>query len=140
MSAKLYYVADLEFQCLQDPITIGDGKFFVTVPFDGEILGARNAPKAKGVILNAGTGAGTVTQVQIHNVTQGRDYFTTVPYFRVDAKDANGRAPLEGGVLCLQPSFKSNDSLRLDIDGIPGGADSANGTIWVTCGFWREVT
>src|SRR3990172_9886233 len=123
MTAKLFYITELAFQLLQDPITVADGKFFCDAPFDLEILGARGGHKVSGIILNAGTGAGTYTEIQLRNATQGnRDYFTTMPKFNVDSADANGRAPLEGGGLCLQPTAKANDRIWLDVDDIPGGS------------------
>lgn len=137
--AELYYVAPLEWQCLQNPITTGDGKFYVKAPFAGEFLGNRSGPRISGCITSAGTGAGTATQVQIYNVTQGRDMFTTLPRYDVDDADANGRALVSGGVLCLQPTFNQNDVLRLDIDGIPGGANSSGLTFEQVCGFRRTV-
>ena len=137
--AKHYYVADLEFACEEIPIAIGNNKFQAQAPYDGEILGSAQAPKASGVILNAGTGAGTSTEVQVHNIDQGRDYFTVLPEYRVDDKDAQNRAPLVGGVLGTRPSFRQGEWLRLDVDTIPGGGDSAQLVLKLTCGFWREV-
>ena len=139
MTVKLHYISEMFFQCRQNPITVGDGKFFWDAPFDGEILGARGNHKAAGIILDAGTGAGTYTSFQLRNATQGRDYFTTQPQFRVDSADANGRAPLEGGVLCLQPSFKAGDRIWIDADAIPGGSDSGDAFIFVPVGVYREV-
>jgi len=139
MTAKLRYVSALNFQCKQDPITVADGKFFCDAPFDGEIMGARGGHKVRGIILEAGTGAGTYTEVQLRNATQSRDYFTTKPKFNVNSADANGRAPLEGGVLCLQPSFKAGDRIWLDVDDIPGGSDSAIAFVRAEVEMWREV-
>ena len=137
--AKFYYIAPVEFSCPEDPITLGDSKFEAEMPWDGEILGAVTGPKIDGFILNAGTGAGSATQIQIRNVDTGRDYFTTMPEFRVDSKDAANRAPLEGGAIGVHPMFKGGEFLALDIDGLPTNADSAEAYLWLTCGFWREV-
>ena len=139
MPVKHYYVSDLEFECGENPVVVGDNKDQRQAPFDGEILGSASSPRASGVIMNAGTGAGTSTGVQVHNIDQGRDYFTTLPQYRVDDKDANNRAPLVGGVLGTNPSFRQGDWLRLDVDTIPGGSDSAELFFKLTCGFWREV-
>lgn len=136
---KLYYVGDLFFEDPGNPITVGDAKFRVEVPFDGEILGARNGPVINGHIGDAGTGAGTSTDVQIRNVTTSRDYLSTVASFQVDQADANGRAILSGGVLKTEPTFHQGDVLAMDIDAVPSGADSAQAQVWVTCGFWRSV-
>jgi hypothetical protein len=137
--AKFYYAADLQFECLENHVTVGDAKFRLKVPYDGEILGARNGPRITGHIQDAGTGAGTYTEIQVRNVTTGRAYFSTTPRFQVDDKDANGRCILSGGVLSNEPTFRQNDVLALDVEGIPGGSDSAYATVWVTAGFWREV-
>lgn len=135
---KLSYIADLEFEDLSNPIAIGDGHFLLTVPYDGEILGDASGPVITGFILAVGSGADG-TSVQIRNVTQGRDYFTTEPQFRVADDDGSGRAPLYGGVLCTKPTFRAGDVLALDVDGLPGNADSAQLYVWLTCEFWREV-
>lgn len=139
MGPKLYYVADLAFECSENPITVGDDKFRLTAPYDGEILGARTGPRIAGHIVNAGSGAGTSTDVQIRNVTRSRDYFDTLPAFEVDLADASGRATLSGGTLRNNPTFKQNDVLALDVDVVPGGADSAELVVYLTCGFYREV-
>lgn len=137
--AKFYYAADLQFEALENHITVGDAKFRLKVPYDGEILGARNGPRITGHIQDAGTGAGTYTEIQIRNVTTGREYFSTTPKFQVDDANAFGRCILSGGVLSTEPTFKQNDVLALDVDGIPGGSDSAYATVFAMCGFWREV-
>jgi hypothetical protein len=139
MDPKLYYIADLVFVCNEDPITVGNGKFAMLAPYDGEILGNRGTPRVTGHIQNAGTGAGTSTDIQIRNSTKGRDYFDTLPAFEVDNKDANSRCILSGGTLRNNPTFKQGDTLTLDVDVVPGGADSAECVIYVCCGFWREV-
>jgi hypothetical protein len=139
MSAKLYYIAPLVFECQENPITLADDKFRLTVPYDGEILGALSGPAITGHIANAGTGAGSSTDIQISNVTTGRDYFATEPTFEVDDKDASGRALLSGGMLNGRPTFRQNDVLALDVDALPTNSDSAQMTITLLCGFWREV-
>lgn len=133
MTVKHYYVAEVKFECPENPITLGDGKFKAQMPYDFEIL------KARGCILNAGTGAGTYTAFQIRNETRTLDYYTTRPRFNVNDKDANGRAELTDGVLGTRITGKQNDVLALDADTLPGGIDSALATVWVLCGFWREV-
>lgn len=137
--AELYYVGCFQWQALQNPLTVGDGKFYLEAPFAGEFLGNRGAARISGCITDAGTGAGTYTEVQIRNVTQGRDYYTTTPKYRVDDADAGGRAMVSGGVLSTQPTFNAGDVLRLDVDGIPGGADSGGLTFEQMCGFRRTV-
>lgn len=137
--AEIYYIQDVAFQCTENPITTGNGKHPREMPFRGEILGSRSGPRITGTIMNAGTGAGTSTDIQIRNITQGRDYFTTLNSFEVDDKDANNRAILTKGVLGPNPSFQAGDQLTPDIDAIPGGSDSAEAFLYLTCGFWREV-
>lgn len=139
MGPKLYYISDVIFECKENPITVGDDKFQAKVPYDGEILGARNGPRITGHILDAGSGAGTATEIQIRNVNKSRDYFDTLPKFNVDDADASRRATLTNGTLRNNPKFNQNDYLALDVDDIPGGADSAQMIIALTCGFWREV-
>ena len=136
---KLYYVCDLALEDLSNPITVGDAKFRASMPFDGEILGNASGPRITGHIQNAGTGAGTSTDIQVRNVTTGRDYFSTLPAFEVDNKDANGRCILSGGVLRVEPTFRTADVLALDVDVIPGGANSAQAQVFLTVGMWREV-
>jgi hypothetical protein len=98
----------------------------------------RRGPRVSGHIATVGTGAGTSTDIQIRNATTGRDYFETEPAFEVD--DAvSGKAVLSGGTLKNNPTFRQGQTLALDIDAVPGGANSAEATIWLTCGFWREV-
>ncbi|MDP2727239.1 MAG: hypothetical protein Q8P59_06815 [Dehalococcoidia bacterium] len=137
--AKLYYIADLVFEDARNPLTVADAVFRAEAPFDGEILGSRNGPVVTGHIQNGGTGAGTYTEIQIRNTTTGRDYFTTAPRFNVDDEDTNGRAVLSGGVLGMEPTFKAGDILALDINAIPGGSNSAQAVIYLTCGYWRSV-
>jgi hypothetical protein len=137
--AKLYYIAPVEFECTESPITVGDNKFPARMPFDGEILGNRSQPCITGCIMDAGAGAGTATQIQLRNVTQGRDYFTTEPEFKVNDIIAGTRAPLSGGQLGSNPTCKAGDWLALDVDGLPGGANSALAFVVVLFGFWREV-
>jgi hypothetical protein len=136
---KLYYVAPLIFEDLSSPITAGQNKFRLRAPYDGEILGSRAGPRITGHIQDAGSGAGSATEVQIRNVTTGREYLTTAAEFRVDDADANGRAVLAGGVLGMSPTFRGGDILALDVEAVPTGADSVQAAIYVTCGFWREV-
>jgi len=134
MTVKHYYVAPVEFECHENPVTLGDNKFLHTMEHDGEILGIG------GCILNAGTGAGTATQIQVRNATLTRDYYSTLPEFRVDDKLANNRAVLaSNGVLATHTTFRQGDELVLDIDGLPGGADSHSAHVWLICGFWRTV-
>ena len=38
--AKLYYIAPIEFECSDNPITVGDNKQQRECPHDGEILGS----------------------------------------------------------------------------------------------------
>ncbi len=136
---KLYYVADLVWECTENPVTVSDGKCRVKAPFDGEFLGNRLGPRVTGHIQAAGSGAGTYTEIQIRNETSGRDYFSTGPKFEVDDEDAAGRALLSGGVLGTYQSFKAGEVLALDVNDVPGGADSAEFFVAATCGFWREV-
>ncbi len=133
MTVKHYYVAEVKFECPENPITLGDNKFKSEMPYDFEVI------KATGCILQAGTGAGTDTEFQVRNETRGFDYYTTRPRFRVDDADVNGRAELVDGVLGTRVSGKQGDVLALDCDGLPGGADSSLATIWLLCGFWREM-
>lgn len=138
--AKHYYVADVALECMANPISVGDDQFRLRMPYDGEMLGNAATPKLTGWINDAGTGAGTYTQIQVRNVTQGRDYFTTRPQFNVDDKDANGHALLaSGAVLSTSPTFRASDILALDIDAVPGGANSNRLVLHITCGFWLEV-
>lgn len=137
--AKLYYVAPLEFEVLANPIGLGDGQYQLSVPFDGELLGSPQGPAMSGFILDAGSGAGTATGFQIRNVTQGRDYFTTRPEFQVDDADGSGRALLTQGVMGTKPTFRAGDVLALDVDEIPGGADSGQMYVTIAAGFWRTV-
>lgn len=138
--AKLYYVQDLPFVVDSNPVVLGDAQCRRRVPYDGEILGNRTVPRIAGHIRDAGTGAGTATQIQIRNVTQGRDYFDTRPEFRVDDKDVNGHAVLaSNAVLGTRPTFRQNDILALDVDGLPDGENSADFTVELTCGFWQEA-
>ncbi len=138
--ARHYYVADVCLECRESPIAVGDDKFRIRMPYDGEILGGRGAPRIAGWIKAAGTGASTYTEVQIRNVTQGRDYLTTKARFNVDDQDANGHAVLaNGAVLSTQPTFRRDDVLALDVDAVPSGNDSAQAVLHITCGFWVEV-
>jgi len=136
---KQYFVAPVDFECLENPVTLGDAKTTKEQPYDGEILGSVNGPEASGDIQNAGTGAGTATQVQVRNVETTRDYFSTMPEYRVDDKDGNNRAVLHNGVLVNRPTFKAGQHLALDVNGLPGGSDSAQLALRLVCGFWREV-
>lgn len=137
--AKVYYIADFMFALLENPVSLGDNKFKVVAPFEGEILGSLTGPRVTGFIDVVGSGAGTATMVQIRNETLSRDYFTTECEFRVDDSDANGRAVLHKGVLGTQPTFRKDDVLALDVDGLPGGSDSSRGYVWMTVGMWRQA-
>jgi len=128
------YLAEIKFECREDPIALGDGKCLWPAPYDFEILGI------VGCILNAGTGAGSSTEFQIRNQTRSFDYYTTRPRFRVDDKDANNRAVLHNGILGTRTTGKQGDVLALDCDVLPGGSDSHEATLWLLCEFWREVT
>jgi hypothetical protein len=137
--AKLYYVAPLAWVCPENPITIGDNKFQVEMPYDGELLGNVDNPSAYGCIQQAGAGAGTETQFMLRVVEATRDLLTSPFQFRVDDADVNGRAPLVGGVLSTRPRFSAGQHIALDCDGLPGGANSSHAVVTVMCGFWREV-
>lgn len=139
MTAKLAYIQDLEFHLDEDPISVGNGKFLLAAPYEGRILGSRNGPRISGCIQNAGSGAGTSTHLQVRNVTTGRTYFDTQPEFRVDDADGNGRASLYPGTLKLEPVFSQGDVIALDVDGLPTGADSALGAVFLSCEFLRSV-
>lgn len=133
MTVLNHYIAEIKFECSENPIVLGDGKCLWAAPCDFQII------SVKGCILNAGTGAGTATQFQIRNQTKNLDYFSTRPEFRVDDKDANNRAELYNGVLNTRITGKKDDVLALDCDGLPGGSDSTFATLWLLCEFWREV-
>ena len=136
--AKLVYTAPLHFELMFNPITAGDGKWIAKPPFDGMIIGSRNGPSIDGCIQHAGTGGGATT-IQVRNTTTGRDYFETKPEFRVADADAGNRSYLRPGTLKIEPSFKAGDLLALDVDAVPGGADSAYATVDLDCEFYREV-
>lgn len=138
--AKVYYITEIVFECIENHITVGDSKCRFKMPCDGEILGNRNTPLITGSIQDTGTGAGTATVFQIRNVTQNKDYFSTKPEFRVNDKDGNNRALLAAtAVLGNYYQFKANDELALDVDTLPGGADSAYMQVMLTVGMWRSV-
>lgn len=136
---KHYFIAPIDLYDDNSPITLGDAKMTKEQPYDGEILGSVNGPLASGDIQNAGTGAGTATQVQVRNVETSRDYFTTMLEYRVDDKDGNNRAALHNGVLGTRPTFKAGQHLALDVNGLPGGSDSAQMALRLICGYWQEV-
>jgi len=139
MTAKLAYIQDVPFDLDENPITVGNGKFLATMQYEGRILGSRNGPRISGYIQDVGTGAGTETTLQVRNATTGRDYFDTQPAFRVDDADANNGATLYAGTLRIEPTFAQGDVLALDVDAVPGGADAALGTVYLTCEFLRAV-
>ena len=133
--AKLYYIAPVEFEATGWLTADIFDKFLARMPFDGEILGNRSQPCTTGCIMDAG--AGITTQIQIRNLTQNRDYFTTEPEFRVADADVNGRAPLSGGQLGSNPTAKAGDWLALRTPAVSAGALMA--FITILMGFWREV-
>ncbi|KKN82083.1 hypothetical protein LCGC14_0313500 [marine sediment metagenome] len=92
-------------------IVTGDGKAKIKMPAGGRIL------KVKGFIEDVGTGAGQ-TRIQVSN--GATDYLTT----RGDFVVASATGLLENQVLAASPTFDRNDTLELDVDGIPGNSDS----------------
>lgn len=138
--AKVYYVTELEFLCLQDHITVGDAKTYRRMPYDGEFLGNVLGPRVTGCIQDAGTGTGQTT-IQLRNSTRSKDYFTTRPGFKIADVDANNRALLSSdGVFAEDLKFKANDIIELDIDAIPSNSNSAICSIYAAVGLWREVS
>ncbi len=89
-------------------ITTGDNKAKQEMPFRGEFVAH------SGFIGTLGAGAGTVTRIQVRNVTQGKDYFTTRPYFSVDS----ATNLLEGGIFATDMTFNQGDVIAADVDDI----------------------
>lgn len=137
--AKLYFVAPLEFEASENPITLGDNKFQAELPFDAEILGSAQSPAIEGCIQQAGAGAGTATQFQLRVVETNRNLLSTPVEFNVDDADGNGRAPLSSGQLTTRPRAQAGQHVAMDCDGLPGGANSSQAVVTVWCAFRYEV-
>jgi hypothetical protein len=120
-----------EYECfelwLPGTITTGDGKFYYEAPAAGKIA------KVDGFIQSLGSGAGQ-TRIQIHDATSGIDMLGT----RGDFVVASGTKRLENQVLISDPSFIKGDILRLDVDAIPAGANSAWACIYLWVYMFRS--
>ncbi len=99
-------------------IAAGDGKCKWKTPAGGRILAVN------GWIETLGTGAGQ-TRVQISN--GATDYLSTPGDFVV----ASATNFMENQVLVASPTFNRGETIEVDVDAIPGGADSANLHIWL---------
>lgn len=113
-------------------LTVANDRYKKKMPYDFEIIGF------SGYIQTLGTGAGTSTDIQVRNetLTPDLDYFSTKPTFEVDTASNQ----LEGGELIDSPIGYAGDVLCLDVDAIPGGADSADVDVWLMVRFFIQAT
>jgi len=112
----------LDFDLAGAPnIVVGDGQFLYYPPAAGYLVGWT------GYIEDSGGGGGT-TQVQVRQAA--KDMFAT-PGDYVAAGVGVGAA-LTNLILATDTTFVAGLPLEWDIDGIPGGANSANArlTLW----------
>jgi hypothetical protein len=103
-------------------ITTGDGKATFVAPAAGTIVAVT------GIIGTLGTGAGQ-TRIQVSR--GATDYLSTPGDFVV----AGGNHNLVNQVLIGSPTFTAGDTIEIDVDGIPAGANSANFQIYVFFSF-----
>ena len=101
-------------KCVADGIapTTGDGATHVTIP---STLDGKNLLSAQAHVYTVGTG-GSITNVQIHNLTDGQDMLSTAITIDLNEKDSSTAAtpPVVGS----QNGVSTGDVIRIDVDAV----------------------
>ena len=101
-------------KCVADGIapTTGDGATHVTIP---STLDGKNLLSAQAHVYTVGTG-GSITTVQIHNLTDGQDMLSTAITIDLNEKDSSTAAtpPVVGG----NNGVSTGDVIRIDVDAV----------------------
>jgi len=101
-------------KCVADGIapTTGDGATHVTIP---STLDGKNLLSAQAHVYTVGTG-GSITTVQIHNLTDGQDMLSTAITIDLNEKDSSTAAtpPVVGS----QNGVSTGDVIRIDVDAV----------------------
>lgn len=93
-------------------VATGDGQLYVLMP---STLNGWNLVRAEAAVVTAGTGAGSFTEIQLHNVTDSTDMLST------KIKIAAGSTVGAVGVVD-NGAIATNDVIRVDVDAINTGA------------------
>ena len=101
-------------KCVADGIapTTGDGATHVTIP---STLDGKNLLSAQAHVYTVGAG-GSITTVQIHNLTDGQDMLSTAITIDLNEKDSSTAAtpPVVGS----QNGVSTGDVIRIDVDAV----------------------
>ena len=101
-------------KCVADGIapTTGNGATHVTIP---STLDGKNLLSAQAHVYTVGTG-GSITTVQIHNLTDAQDMLSTAITIDLNEKDSSTAAtpPVVGG----NNGVSTGDVIRIDVDAV----------------------
>jgi len=101
-------------KCVADGIapTTGDGATHITIP---STLDGKNLLSAQAHVYTVGTG-GSITTVQLHNLTDGQDMLSTAITIDLSEKDSSTAAtpPVVGG----NNGVSTGDVIRIDVDAV----------------------
>ena len=101
-------------KCVADGIgpAVGDGITHVVIPSS---LNGKNLSSANAHVYTVGTG-GSITNVQIHNITTGYNMLSTPITIDLNEKDSSTAAtpPVIGG----QNDVSTGDVIRIDVDAV----------------------
>tara|TARA_R110002020_G_scaffold283006_3_gene498738 strand:+ start:308 stop:895 length:588 start_codon:yes stop_codon:yes gene_type:complete len=101
-------------KCVADGIapTVGNGITHVTIP---STLNDKNLQTAQAHVYTVGTG-GSITNVQLHNLTLGQDMLTTPVTIDLNEKDSSTAATAP--VTSAYNGVSTADVIRIDVDAV----------------------
>jgi len=101
----------LVIKCVADTIspTVGNGITHVTIP---STLDGKNLSSAQAHVYTAGTGS--LTTVQLHNLTDGQDMLSTA--ITIDASEKDSSTAATPSVVGSYGEVSTADVIRIDVD------------------------
>jgi len=101
----------LVIKCVADTIspTVGNGITHVTIP---STLDGKNLQSAQAHVYTAGTGS--LTTVQLHNLTDGQDMLSTA--ITIDASEKDSSTAATPSVTGAYTGVSTADVIRIDVD------------------------
>jgi len=101
----------LVIKCVADTIspTVGNGITHVTIP---STLDGKNLQSAQAHVYTAGTGS--LTTVQLHNLTDGQDMLSTA--ITIDASEKDSSTAATPSVTGANNGVSTADVIRIDVD------------------------
>ena len=110
---KIDHAASIQVVAGSTAVATGDGKYYLTIP---KILDGANLVRVHGEVVTT-TGSSGTTDIQIHNVTDGVDFLSTV--LTIDSGESGSDTAVAPAVIDgTHDDVSENDLIRIDVDSI----------------------